>query len=67
MYTQMISIPRHKLSSMGSCPLAYINKSIFLSFKSERKCAMDEIEDKGELLVIANLAEQAERYDGESK
>ncbi|XP_015755884.1 PREDICTED: 14-3-3 protein epsilon-like isoform X4 [Acropora digitifera] len=24
---------------------------------------MDEIEDKGELLVIANLAEQAERYD----
>lgn len=26
-------------------------------------CAMDEIADKGELLVMANLAEQAERYE----
>lgn len=25
---------------------------------------MDETKDKGELLVLANLAEQAERYDG---
>jgi len=37
--------------------------SIFSSFHLEIG-TMGETRDKGELLVIANLAEQAERYDG---
>ena len=50
--------PGAQISSLHSYQLCF-------SFCLQNRCAMDEIADKGELLVMANLAEQAERYEGE--